>query len=222
MSINTETYLKIKKYLIDQRVELIAVSKTKPVDAILEMYNLGQRHFGENRVQELVEKAEKLPKDIKWHAIGHLQRNKVKYIAPFIHLIHSVDSVKLLIEINKEASKSNRVIPVLLQIHIAKEDSKFGLSKIEVIDFLESNVYKRMENIEIQGLMGMATFTNNTEIVTEEFAFLKQLFEFVKQDYFNDDSSFNQLSMGMSGDYELAIKQGSTLVRIGSLLFGKR
>jgi len=208
--------------LSPKEVTLVAVSKTKPQAAIAEMYAEGQRIFGENRVQELVEKYEALPKDIEWHAIGHLQRNKVKYIAPFVALIHSIDSSRLFKEVNKEAKKNNRAINCLLQFHIAKESSKFGFDKTEVIAFLESDVFKNAENVNIVGVMGMATFTDNVEQVRKEFQALKQIFDSLKQDYFKEKVDFKEVSMGMSGDYGLAIKEGSTMVRIGSKLFGSR
>ncbi len=199
--------------------KLIAVSKTKPVSQIKELYNHGQRHFGENRVQELVEKQELMPKDICWHLIGHLQKNKVKYIAPFIHLIHSVDSQSLLKTINKEALKNERTIPVLLQIKIAKEDSKFGLSIFEAEDIIKEIKNGLYPAISLKGLMGMATFTDNKEQISAEFSILKQL----KSDWSNKyNLKLDELSMGMSGDYQIALNNGSTMIRVGSLLFGKR
>lgn len=208
--------------LSPKAVTLVAVSKTKPQAAISEMYEAGQRIFGENRVQEVVEKYEALPKDIQWHLIGHLQRNKVKYIAPFISVIHSVDSLRLFKEINKEAAKNERIITCLLQFHIAKEESKFGFDKQEVIDFLESDVYKNAKNVNIVGVMGMATFTDNKQQVRKEFQHLKGIFEELKSEYFQAKTDFKEISMGMSGDYQLAIEEGSTMVRIGSKLFGNR
>jgi pyridoxal phosphate enzyme (YggS family) len=208
--------------LSPKSVTLVAVSKTKPQAAISEMYLEGQRIFGENRVQELVEKHEALPKDIQWHLIGHLQRNKVKYIVPFVSMIHSIDSPRLFKEINKEAAKSERIIDCLLQFHIAEEESKFGFDKAEVIAFLESDVYKSAQNVNIVGIMGMATFTSNEQQVRKEFQHLKRIFEDLKTTCFQDKSDFKEISMGMSGDYQLAIEEGSTMVRIGSKLFGSR
>lgn len=201
---------------------LVAVSKTKPITAIQAMYDQGQRIFGENRVQELVEKEAVLPKDIKWHQIGHLQTNKVKYIAPFVSLIHAVDSLKLLKEINKQALKNNRIIDCLLQFHIAEESSKFGFDETEVTTMLKSEAFKNLENVRIIGVMGMATFTDNEAQVKQEFRQLKNLFETLKNTFFSNDIHFKEISMGMSGDYQLAVSEGSTMVRIGSLLFGSR
>lgn len=203
-------------------VQLIAISKTKPNADILEAYNAGQRAFGENQVQELVAKYEELPKDIEWHLVGHLQTNKVKYIAPFVHLIHSVDSLKVLEEINKHALKNNRVIDCLLQVFIADEDTKFGLDHAELIELLRDEAFHNLKNIRIRGLMGIATNTENERIVKEEFYELKMLFDGVKATYFRKEASFDTLSMGMSSDYTLAIEQGSTMVRLGSTIFGKR
>lgn len=195
-------------------VHLVVVSKYRSLDELKEVYACGHRHFGENRVQETLDKYEKLPKDVNWHIIGHLQTNKVKYIAPFVHLIHSVDSFKLLQTIDKEASKNNRIIPFLFQIHIAKEDSKFGLSAEELHEILEMRAYKNLKNVECKGLMGMATFTENKEQVSEEFKGLSSLYKL-----YNDEHKWNTLSMGMSGDYALAIEQGSTMIRVGSKIF---
>lgn len=200
---------------------LIAVSKTQPAEKILEAYHAGQRVFGENKVQELTTKYELLPKDIQWHMIGHLQSNKVKYIAPFITLIHSVDSVKLLQEIDKQARKANRVIECLLQIHIAEEESKFGFSEEEVFQLLESTL-TQMSNIKITGLMGMATLTENSEQVRKEFRGLKSLFEKIKSQCANNRVDMKELSMGMSSDYTIAIEEGSTFIRIGTAIFGER
>jgi pyridoxal phosphate enzyme (YggS family) len=208
--------------LSPKAVTLVAVSKTKPQAVISEMYDQGQRIFGENRVQELVEKHEALPKDIQWHLIGHLQRNKVKYIAPFVSMIHSIDSPRLFKEVNKEAAKNERTIDCLLQFHIAEEESKFGFDKVEVIAFLESEVYKNAQNVNIVGIMGMATFTDDEAQVRKEFQHLKRLFDELKIEYFQDKLDFKEVSMGMSGDYQLAMEEGSTMVRIGSKLFGKR
>jgi len=222
MVVNSEFYRELIVELKAKNVTLVAVSKTKPVEDILELYHLGQRDFGENYVQELVEKYEQLPKDIRWHFIGHLQSNKVKLIAPFVSLIQSVDSKKLLKEINKEAKKNNRIIDCLLQIHIAKEETKFGLDEHELGEIRKATNYtndtnegnETYKNIYIEGLMGMASFTDDKEIVRKEFGFLKSLFE--------KYSKLQTISMGMSGDYKMAIEEGSNMVRIGSLLFGKR
>jgi PLP dependent protein len=212
----------ISELLKEKNVRLVAVSKTKPNEAILDLYALGQRDFGENRVQELREKQESLPNDIRWHLIGHLQSNKVKYIAEWVWMIHSVDSLALLEEIDKQAKKYNRVIPVLLQVYIANEETKFGLDKDELHALLKSDGYHSLKNIAVCGLMGMATNTEDTNIIREEFEGLKQLFSEIKQQYFIGDDRFTEISMGMSSDYEIAIASGSTMVRIGSLLFGNR
>lgn len=203
-------------------VKLVAVSKTKPNEAILEAYNAGVRIFGENKVQELTNKYETLPKDIKWHFIGHLQTNKVKYIAPFVELIHAVDSLKLLKTIDKEAAKNERIINCLFQFHIANEETKFGLSHDEANTLLDSDEYQKMQNIRICGVMGMATFTVNTEQVRNEFRLLKNIFDKLKDRYFADNEYFKEISMGMSDDYLIAVDQGSTMVRIGSTIFGHR
>ena len=208
--------------LIPETVTLVAVSKTKPVNDILEAYNSGQRIFGENKVQEMVEKFEALPKDIEWHLIGHLQTNKVKYIAPFVAMIHAVDSLKLLIEINKQAKMNKRVIQCLLQFHIAREESKFGLDFDQVKEILTSDEFKAMEHVLIVGVMGMATFTEDQVQVRSEFHTLKNYFDFLKNDYFVGDKNFKHISMGMSGDFEIAIEEGSTMVRVGSSIFGGR
>lgn len=202
-------------------VKLIAVSKTKPTSAVLEAYGAGQRSFGENKIQEMVNKYDELPKDIEWHMIGHLQSNKVKYMAHFVHLIHGVDSFKTLKEINKQAVKHNRVINCLLQLKIAKEDTKFGLSLPEVENILASEEFKNLKNIKIQGLMGMASFTEDTSEVRSEFKTLKKYFNTLKQTSFNN-FNLTILSMGMSGDYQIAIEEGSTMVRVGSSIFGER
>lgn len=202
---------------------LVAVSKTQPIEALAEAYAAGQRDFGENRVQELMEKAPNLPGDIRWHLIGHLQTNKVKYIAPFVHLIHSVDSLKLLQEIDRQAQKVGRVIPVLLQIYLAQEETKFGLDRDEVWSLLQSEEYQAMQNIRIEGLMGMASLTDDTQQVSREFAQLATLKQELAQAFpENEYRRWQHLSMGMSGDYPMALAQGATLVRIGSALFGKR
>lgn len=218
MAVNTEAYRQIRQFLDERGVSLVAVSKTKPVEDILNLYELGQRDFGENYVQELVEKEAQLPKDIRWHFIGHLQSNKVKYIAPFVHLIHGIDSAKLLKEVNKQGMRYNRVIDVLLQVHIAQEETKFGLDEAELQQLLQSFQGEPFPNLQIKGLMGMASFTDNKAQVQQEFESLKKLFE----THQNTSYSFSVLSMGMSGDYELAVAAGSTMVRIGSLLFGTR
>ncbi len=218
-----DSYKKIQKELLEHHVTLIAVSKTKPLSDILEAYEAGQRDFGENYVQELLDKYEALPKDIRWHFIGHLQSNKVKYIAPFVHLIHGVDSEKLLLEINKQGMKIGRKIPCLLQMHISAEETKFGLNESE----LESIISKMTTNqntfdhVSVQGLMGMASFTEDNDLLKSEFKYLKSLFEKNAQySMFNFKCSI--LSMGMSSDYRFAIEAGSNMVRIGSLLFGSR
>lgn len=220
MSIATQLQ-KIKNSLPDS-VELVAVSKTKPISAIEEAYLGGQRVFGENKVQELQEKQPALAKDIKWHMIGHLQSNKVKYIASYIDLIHGVESFKLLKEINKQALKNQRTIKVLLQFHIATESTKFGFSLEEVKSILNDEQFKTLNNVEISGVMGMATFTEDQNQVKNEFAQLKTIFNELKSSYFKNTSTFCEISMGMSGDYQIAIEEGSTMVRIGSSIFGKR
>jgi PLP dependent protein len=202
--------------------QLVAVSKTKPNEQLLELYNKGQRIFGENYVQELVDKYNSLPKDIEWHFIGHLQSNKVKYIASFVTMIHSVDSFKLLQEIDKQATKNNRIIKCLLQFHIAEEDTKFGFDTEGVKNFINTAEFKQLKNIELCGVMGMATFTDNKIQVKREFKELKQIFDELKENYFANYPAFKDISMGMSDDYKLAIVEGSTMVRIGSLIFGKR
>jgi len=218
----TDNIKRLKNEIEALNVKLIAVSKTKPVEDILEAYNAGQRIFGENQVQEMAEKAEHLPKDIQWHLIGHLQTNKVKYIAPFVSLIHSVDSIKLLKEINKQAEKNNRIIDCLLQIYIADEDTKFGLGFDEVIELLRSDEFAELKNVKVVGLMGIASNTDNEKQIKEEFYELRTLFDGIKLSFFRKDDSFRELSMGMSSDYNIAIDQGSTMVRIGSDIFGKR
>lgn len=202
--------------------KLIAVSKTNPVEKIKEAYDAGQRVFGENRVQELTPKFEALPKDIEWHMIGHMQTNKVKYIAPFIHLIHAVDSYNVLEEINKQALKNNRTIPCLLQIHIAEEESKFGFSEQEVLDLIHSEGFKKLDRILIVGLMGMATFTTDAGQVRKEFKRLRLFFEQLKSMALPPNVMMKELSMGMSGDYKIALEEGSTMIRVGSAIFGER
>lgn len=203
-------------------VKLVVVSKTHGPEAIMEAYNAGQRIFGESKAQEIRPKYDLLPKDIEWHMVGHLQTNKVKYIAPFIALIHSVDSLKLLREINKQGAKNNRMIPCLLQIHIATETSKFGLSFDECCQVLESDSFKQMKNIAIHGLMGMATFTDNTQQIRNEFSTLKNYFDQIRENYFSEHSYFREVSMGMSDDFQIGIEQGSTMIRIGTAIFGSR
>ncbi|MFV0521398.1 MAG: YggS family pyridoxal phosphate-dependent enzyme [Mangrovibacterium sp.] len=210
------------KAQIPQNVCLVAVSKYKPKEDILAAYDAGQRMFGENKVQEIVAKHECLPQDIEWHFIGHLQTNKVKYIAPFISLIHGVDSWKLLKQIDKEAQKNNRIINCLLQFHIAEEETKFGLNLVEVKEMLDSDEFKKLTHIQLCGIMGMASHTDNRKQIEEEFSNLKNIFISLRNEYFNDDVSFKEISMGMSGDYHLAIEQGSTMVRVGSAIFGVR
>lgn len=210
--------LKSLKQEIPENVTLVAVSKTKPVSDLLEAYNSGHRIFGENKVQEMTQKWEEMPKDIQWHMIGHVQRNKVKYMAEFVSLIHGVDSLKLLKEIDKQAKKHDRVIPCLLQVHIAEEDTKFGFDADELMEMVGDTEFKKLENISIKGLMGMATFTDDIEQVRREFKTLNRLFYDLK----NTLEDIYILSMGMSGDYRIAIEEGSTMVRIGSSIFGKR
>ena len=220
--VNVEDYKNIINELGD-KVTLVAVSKTKPVEDIKALYDLGQRDFGENYVQELSEKAEQLPKDIRWHFIGHLQSNKVKYIASFIHLVHVADSLKLLQELNKQALKNNRIIDCLLQVHIAQEETKFGLDEHELYELLNTNSAKlhELKNVRITGLMGMASFTDDMNKVRKEFRYLKKLFD-KHAGLTTHDSPLTTLSMGMSSDYKIAIEEGSAMVRIGSLLFGAR
>jgi len=207
---------------LPEHVKLVAVSKTKPADQLMEAYNIGQREFAENKVQELVWKQEELPKDINWHYIGHLQTNKVKYIAPFVHLIHGVDSFKLLQTINAEAKKNKRIIPCLLQFFIAEEETKYGFSMDEATEMLNSKEFKLLDHIKISGVMGMATYTDDENQIRKEFSNLKHYFDELKEKYFASDNEFKEISMGMSGDYLIAIQEGSTLVRIGSTIFGER
>ena len=210
----------IKKYKTElpEDVTLVAISKTKPTEDLLEAYEAGQRHFGENKIQEMTDKWEELPKDIKWHMVGHVQRNKVKYMAPYVSLIHAVDSLKLLKEINKEADKNDRSIDCLLQIKIAEEDSKYGISAEEAKEILDSEKFKSFDRVKVKGLMGMATFTDDETQVKKEFEHLKSVFNDFKETY----SNMNILSMGMSGDYKIALDCGSNMVRIGSDIFGER
>jgi pyridoxal phosphate enzyme (YggS family) len=212
----------LNKEIKPSKAKLIAVSKTKPAEDVQEAYDAGQRVFGENQVQELVEKYEKLPKDIEWHLIGHLQTNKVKYIAPFISLIESVDSLKLLQEINKQAEKNSRVIDCLLQVYIADEETKFGLSYDELIELLRSPEYIELKNVRIVGLMGIATNTDVEKQINDEFHELRVLFDGIKVSFFRKDEYFKELSMGMSSDYKIALEQGSTMIRVGSTIFGQR
>lgn len=207
---------------LPSNVTLVAVSKTKTTQLIQEAYDSGHKAFGENKVQEVIEKHSLLPKDIEWHFIGHLQSNKVKYIAPFVTLIHSVDSLKLLKEINKQGRKYERTIDCLLQFHIAQEESKYGLSLEDALEILGSDEFISFENISITGIMGMATFTSNQEQIREEFRTLENYFNVLKSHYFKFNNSFKHLSMGMSGDFKIAIEEGSTIVRVGSLIFGSR
>ncbi|MGB0479997.1 MAG: YggS family pyridoxal phosphate-dependent enzyme [Flavobacteriaceae bacterium] len=206
------------KSVLPKQVTLVAVSKTKPVQDLMKAYDVGQRIFGENKVQEMVEKYQQMPKDIEWHMIGHVQRNKVKYMAPFVDLIHGVDSLKLLSEINKQALKNNRCINGLLQIKIAAEDSKFGLTKNDAIQLMKSSEFKNLKNIKIKGVMGMATFTDDQNKIRKEFETLKSTFSELK----SIQDSMHIISMGMSGDYPLAIECGSTMIRVGSYIFGAR
>ncbi|WP_166925216.1 YggS family pyridoxal phosphate-dependent enzyme [Flavobacterium poyangense] len=211
------------KATLPENVTLVAVSKTKPVADLMEAYEAGQRIFGENKIQEMTDKWEQMPKDIQWHMIGHVQTNKVKFMAPFVSLIHGVDSLKLLQEINKQAAKNNRVIDCLLQMHIAEEETKFGLDENELNTLLASTEFKEMKNIRILGLMGMATFTENQNQIKKEFIYLKYIFDSLRdRDAQQCISTISTISMGMSGDYQLAIACGSTMVRIGSSIFGGR
>jgi PLP dependent protein len=218
MAVNIPAYQQIKTELANKNVALVAVSKTKPVEDIQALYNSGQRDFGENYVQELTEKYEQLPKDIRWHFIGHLQSNKVKYIAPFVHLIHGVDSFNLLKEINKQGIKNNRVINCLLQIHIAKEETKFGFNEKELY---ELNQLHELKNVNIIGLMGMASFSDDSNLIKTEFRNLKKIFD-SNAVLSTINHQLSTLSMGMSSDYKIAVEEGSNMVRIGSLLFGER
>jgi pyridoxal phosphate enzyme (YggS family) len=215
-----DNLLKIKSQL-PENVTLVAVSKTKPVEDLMEAYHAGQRIFGENKIQEMTEKWQQMPKDIEWHMIGHVQSNKVKYMVPYVKLIHGVDSLKLLNEINRQAVRWKKSINCLLQIHIAEEETKFGLDEKELEELLNSDEFKEMKNINVIGLMGMATFTDNEEQIKKEFQYLKTIFDKVSK-LKTDNCQLNTLSMGMSGDYQLAIECGSTMVRIGSSIFGGR
>lgn len=214
--------LNIVRATVPSNVTLIAVSKTKPVSDLQEAYDAGQRIFGENKALEMRDKHQVLPEDIKWHFIGHLQTNKIKYIAPFVTLIHAIDSLSLLEAVNKEAVKNNRVIDCLLQFHIAQEDTKFGLDMEEAKALLESDSFKDLKNVNIVGVMGMATFTDDAAQVRNEFKNLKNIFDTLKENYFADKDSFKEISMGMSDDYPIAIEEGATMVRVGSKIFGAR
>jgi len=209
------------KTSLPEHVTLVAVSKTKPVSDLMQAYEAGQRIFGENKIQEMADKYEEMPKDIQWHMIGHVQTNKVKFMAPFVSLIHGVDSLKLLQEINKQALKNNRIIDCLLQIHIAEEETKFGLDENELNELISSSEFKEMKNIRTLGLMGMATFTEDQNQIKKEFQHLKSIFDSIKT-LQTENCKLNTISMGMSGDYQLAIECGSTMVRIGSSIFGGR
>lgn len=210
------------KRTIPENVTLIAVSKTKPISDLQEAYDAGQRIFGENKALEMRDKHMQLPEDIQWHFIGHLQTNKIKYIAPFVSLIHSVDSISLLEAVNKEAAKNNRIIDCLLQFHIAQENTKFGLDIEEAKQILTSDVFKKLNNVHIIGVMGMATFTDDLSQIRNEFKTLKNIYDILKDNYFNDDVSFKEISMGMSDDYQIAMEEGATMVRVGSKIFGAR
>ena len=214
--------LNIVKATVPSDVTLIAVSKTKPVSDLQEAYDAGQRIFGENKALEMRDKHQALPADIQWHFIGHLQTNKIKYIAPFVTLIHAIDSLSLLEAVNKEAAKNNRIIDCLLQFHIAQEETKFGLDMNEARAMLESESFKNLNNINICGVMGMATFTDNAAQVRDEFKNLKNIFETLKENYFKENDYFKEISMGMSDDYPIAIEEGATMVRVGSKIFGAR
>jgi len=211
-----ENLKKIKKDL-PENVQLVAISKTKSIEQMMEAYDAGQRIFGENKVQEMERKYPDMPKDVEWHMVGHLQRNKVKDLAPFVNMIHAVDSLRLLNRIEREAERNKRVIRVLIQIKIAEEESKFGLEPEEAVDLLKSNEVQNLKHVQISGLMGMATFTDDQKQIAKEFENLKTLYDSLKEKY-----NFTTLSMGMSGDYKLAIEKGSTMVRVGSAIFGER
>lgn len=214
--------IKSLKEQIPPSVKLVAVSKTKPVSDILEAYSTGHRYFGENRVQEFLQKKDLLPADIEWHLIGHLQTNKVKLVVPFISMIQSVDSFKLLMLINSEALTINRTVNCLLQIHIAEEETKFGFSMTEIHDMLRSEDFHMLNSVRICGVMGIATFTDNTYKIQKEFRNLTACFNDIRREYFKDDRNFKEISMGMSGDFKIAVSEGSTIIRIGSLIFGER
>ncbi len=219
---SVELNLKSVRKHIPEHVQLVCVSKFHPNEAVMEAYNAGERVFGESKVQEMCAKYESLPKDISWHFIGHLQTNKIKYIVPFVSLIHGVDSYKLLTEINKQAEKAGKIVKCLLQVHIATEDTKFGFSPDELKQTLNEEKWRELSSVDICGLMGMATYTDNQQQIRQELNSLKKLFDTIKTTYFNASNSFTELSMGMSDDYLLAIEEGSTMVRVGSLIFGSR
>ncbi len=208
--------------LAAKNVRLVAVSKTQPPERLLELYRAGQRIFGENRVQEMLEKRDALPDDAEWHLIGHLQTNKVKLIAGFVQMIHSVDSLRLLAEIDKQAAKANRTIDCLLQFHIAQEETKFGLDETEAVALLQSPAFQQLKHVRLCGVMGMASFSDDKALVRSEFHHLQEIFQQIKKAFFPNDPHFREISMGMSGDWEIAVEEGSTMVRIGSLLFGMR
>lgn len=218
---NIEKYDEISSHL-PANVKLVAVSKTKPAEDIALLYGKGQRAFGENKAQELKAKHESLPTDIEWHFIGHLQTNKIKYIAPFVSLIHSIDSFELLKDVNKHALKNNRVIPCLLQFHIATEETKYGFSMEECIEMLDNHAFTTLENIDIKGVMGMASLTDDTDQIRGEFRNLHNIFQYLKNNYFTESDGFKEISMGMTHDYGIAIEEGSTIIRIGSAIFGER
>ena len=219
---NLDPYHAIVKELSPYHARLIAVSKTQPVATLLELYHAGQKTFGENKVQELCDKYERLPKDISWHLIGHLQSNKVKYVAPFVSMIHSIDSIKLLDEVNRQAQKCHRTIDCLLQIHIAREETKFGFDEQEVMNLFQTKAFDSFTNTRLCGLMAMATLTDDETQIAREFEGLKKLFETIKTSYMAGQASFKELSMGMSSDYTIALRHGATMVRIGSTIFGSR
>lgn len=219
---HTADFQRLRTNLQEKKVELIAVSKFKSPVQILDVYAQGQRIFAENKVQDLLPKYEYLPKDIQWHMIGHLQKNKVKYIVPFVAMIQSVDSFALLLEIEKKAAKAQRVIDFLFQMYIAKEETKYGLDEEELLAILDNPDFKRLRHVRPRGVMGMATQTDDRKVVREEFRALKKIFTRVKERYFSTDALFKEISMGMSGDYEIAIAEGSTMVRLGTVIFGER
>lgn len=221
MESHAVTFQKVQS-AISENVKLIAVTKTKPIAEIMEVYDYGHRIFGENKAQELQEKYELMPKDIEWHFIGHLQRNKVKYLTPFVSMIHSIDSLRLLQEVNKSAKKDNRIVDCLLQFFIAEEETKFGLDMDEARELLTSESFMKMENIRICGVMGMATYTEDTTQIRREFAHLKNIFDEIKAAFFTNSPFFKEISMGMTNDCQIAIEEGSTMVRIGSAIFGER
>lgn len=217
-----EKIREFQQQLTGTHCRLVAVSKTQPIEALQQAYNAGQRVFGENKAQEMATKAAALPQDIEWHMLGHLQTNKIKYIAPFVHTIQSIDSLRLLEEINKQAAKNNRTINCLLQIYIAQEETKFGLSVAEATELLATETFQNLKNILITGVMGIATNTSSESLIQQEFKFLKNTFEELKKTYFPDSPEFKEISMGMSSDYKLAIAEGSTMIRVGSSIFGAR